>query len=201
LARSTAHCRTSTLIDLEPELLVTGHDEPIAGRERIRADLCRIRDAVRYIHDETVNGMNAHKDLHTLMREIRLPEHLAPQPGRGPVHWYVRAVWEEYSGWFMQQSTTELYGVPQRSVWRDLVDLAGGPDPLVERARRYVAERKPVEALHLTDMVVGVEPGHRSAREIQIAALELLIDASGGTAFDEMGWLENEIRLARAAIA
>ena len=49
--------------------------------------------------------MNAHRDLHTLMREIRLPEHLAPQPGRGPVHWYVRAVWEEYSGWFMLIST------------------------------------------------------------------------------------------------
>jgi hypothetical protein len=34
-----------------------------------------------------------------------------------------------------------------------------------------------------------------------VAALELLIDASGGTAFDEMGWLENEIGLAREAIA
>jgi glyoxylase-like metal-dependent hydrolase (beta-lactamase superfamily II) len=189
------------LIDLEPELLITGHDEPISGRDRIRTDLCRTRDAVRYIHDETVKGMNAHRDLHTLMREIRLPEHLAPQPGRGPVHWYVRAVWEEYSGWFMQQSTTELYGVPQRAVWHDLVRLAGGTDRLVDEARRFVAERRPLEALHLTDIVVGVEPAHRGARETQIRALELLIDQSGGTAFDEMGWLENEIRQAREALA
>src|SRR5262249_22962112 len=97
------------LIDLKPDLLITGHDEPIVGNDRITADLVKIRDAVRYIHDETVKGMNAHKDLPTLMREIKLPAHLEPQPGRGPVQWYVRAVWEEYSGWFMQESTTELY--------------------------------------------------------------------------------------------
>ena len=82
-----------------------------------------------------------------------------------------------------------------------LVELAGGPDGIVEKARRYIADRRPLEALHLTDIVVGVEPSHRAARETQIAALELLIDASGGTAFDEMGWLESEIRLAKEAIA
>ncbi len=189
------------LIDLEPELLVTGHDEPIRGREQILRDLGKIRDAVRYIHDETVKGMNAHKDLHTLMREIRLPDPLVPRSGRGPVQWYVRAVWEEYSGWFMQESTTELYGVPQRAIWGDLAQLAGGPDGLAARAQRYVEENKPLEAIHLTDIAIGVDPRHARARAAQIAALEMLIDQSGGTAFDEMGWLENELRMAREAIA
>ena len=44
------------LLALEPELLITGHDEPIHGRERIRADLTRIRDAVQYVETETVRG-------------------------------------------------------------------------------------------------------------------------------------------------
>jgi alkyl sulfatase BDS1-like metallo-beta-lactamase superfamily hydrolase len=188
------------LIDLKPSLLITGHDAPIRGEKQIQEDLCKVRDAVRFIHDETVKGMNAHKDLPTLMREITLPDHLSPRPGRGPAQWYVRAVWEEYSGWFMQESTTELYGVPQRTVWADLARLAGGPDKLAEQAHRYVAEKKPLEAIHLTDIAVGVDPMHLGARRAQIAALEMLIDRSGGTAFDEMGWLENELRIAREAV-
>jgi len=188
------------LIDLKPELLVTGHDDPIVGNDRITADLVKIRDAVRHIHDETVKGMNAHKDLDTLMREIKLPAHLEPAPGRGPVQWYVRAVWEEYSGWFMHQSTTELYGVPQRAVWADLARLAGGPDALAEQAYARLVEKKPLEALHFTDIAVGVDPKHRRAREAQITALEMLIDDGQGKAFDLQGWLENEIKLAKAAL-
>jgi alkyl sulfatase BDS1-like metallo-beta-lactamase superfamily hydrolase len=189
------------LIDLQPQLLVTGHDAPIYGNRNINADLCKIRDAVSYIHDETVKGMNAQKDVHTLMREIKLPPHLQPRPGRGPVHWYVRAVWEEYSGWFMQQSTTELYGVPQRAVWSTLARMAGGADKLAEAAWEYISQKMPLEALHLTDIAVDTDPGHQAAREAQIAALEMLIDASGGTSFDEMGWLENEMKVARQAIS
>ncbi len=74
------------VIDLEPETMITGHDEPIEGAARIRADLTRIRDATEYIHDETVKGMNAGKDLWTLMSEIKLPAHLEPaRQGRGLV--------------------------------------------------------------------------------------------------------------------
>lgn len=87
------------LLSLRPELLITGHDEPIRGEDHIAVELGRIRDAVRYIHDETVKGMNEHRDLWQLMREIKLPPDLATVPGRGPVSWYVRAVWEQYTGW------------------------------------------------------------------------------------------------------
>jgi alkyl sulfatase BDS1-like metallo-beta-lactamase superfamily hydrolase len=188
------------MIDLAPELLVTGHEEPIAGRDRIRADLEKVRDAVRYLHDETVKGMNAGKDLFTLMREIELPAHLEPAPGRAPAHWSVRAVWEEYSGWFRHESTTELYGVPARAVWDDLLEMIGDPERIIARARRYLDRQRPEQALHLTDIVLHRTPSHREARETEIAALEMLIDRSGGTAFDEMGWLENAIREARAAL-
>ena len=61
---------------LEPELLLTGHHGPVVGKETIRAELTRLRDAVRFVHDETVRGMNHGKDIHTLMREIQLPPEL-----------------------------------------------------------------------------------------------------------------------------
>lgn len=188
------------LIALKPEVLITGHEEPILGEARIARDLGHIRDAVAHIHDETVRGMNALKDLPTLMAEITLPPHLATAPGRGPVSWYVRAVWEEYTGWFRGESTTELYATPPRSIWPELTALAGGPDVLAEHARRHVAAGEPVQALHFTDIALAAAPRHSGALRAQLAALEALVDANAGVVFDELGWLESEIARVRQAL-
>ena len=42
---------------LAPEVLLTGHFAPITGGERIQFELTRLRDAVQYVHDATVEGM------------------------------------------------------------------------------------------------------------------------------------------------
>ncbi|MDA0191390.1 MAG: glycosyltransferase, partial [Proteobacteria bacterium] len=61
---------------LEPELLITGHFEPIAGRELVGTCLERLDRAVDYVHRSTLEGMNAGKDVFTLMREVQLPTEL-----------------------------------------------------------------------------------------------------------------------------
>jgi glyoxylase-like metal-dependent hydrolase (beta-lactamase superfamily II) len=188
------------LIALQPELLVTGHDEPIRGAERIRSDMTQLLEAVRHIHDETVKGMAAQKDLWTLMREIKLPAHLAMAPGRGPVSWYVRAVYEEYTGWFRHESTTELYAVPARTIWPELAALAGGPDALAARAQARLAADEPVEALHFVEIALAADPNNPAVRRAEIAALERLIERTQGRTFDEVGWLETQIERAKAAI-
>lgn len=191
----------SQIIDLQPELLVTGHDEPIEGGEHIQRDLRKLRDAVQYIHDETVKGMVAHKDLFTLMREIELPPELQMEPGRGPVSWYVRSVWEEYTGWFRMESTTELYATPHRAVWGELTEMAGGVDALAERAQHHVDAGRPLEALHFTDMVVSQAPDHIGARQAELAALTQLLEKSQARYYDEAGWLESEIEKANNYLA
>jgi glyoxylase-like metal-dependent hydrolase (beta-lactamase superfamily II) len=188
------------VLDLEPELLLTGHDEPIRGSARIQREAGKVLEAVRYIHDKTIEGMNAGKDLRALMAEITLPPELRPATGRGPVSWYVRAVWEEYVGWFHDESLTELYPVPQRAIWRELAELVGGVAVLAERARAHVAAGEPVEALHYTDIALGVEPGCRGAREAKIAAMEMLLERSAGETFDEARLLELEIARERSLL-
>ena len=86
------------MIDLEPEILCTGHFDPIEGRDTIRTELTRVRDAVQYVNDATVAGMNEGKDVFTLMRDIRLPDELAVGEGYGKVSWGVRSIWEGYAG-------------------------------------------------------------------------------------------------------
>jgi alkyl sulfatase BDS1-like metallo-beta-lactamase superfamily hydrolase len=175
---------------LEPALLLTGHFEPIRGAALIRAELERLRDAVRFVHDATVRGMNEGRDVFTLMREIRLPPELEVGEGYGKVSWSARAIWEMYSGWFHARSTTELYPVPYWSVHPRLVGLAGGPDAVAEAAMEQ-AESAPVEALHLAEAALAAAPGHAGAIAASLAALRTLLDHSVN--FWETRWLEHQI--------
>ncbi len=131
------------VLALEPELLLVGHGPPIEGAALIRSELERLRDAVRFLHDETVRHMNAGSDVWTAMREIRLPPELEVGEGYGKLDWCVRAIWESYLGWFHHRSTTELYPVPATSVHADLVELAGGPDALAKRAEEKLGRARP----------------------------------------------------------
>jgi glyoxylase-like metal-dependent hydrolase (beta-lactamase superfamily II) len=190
-----------TVRDLGAELLITGHGDPIRGARTIKAALDKMHAAVSYIRDQTIAGMNAGKDVHTLMREIQLPEELKLGEFHGKVSWAVRSIWEEYSGWFHYDSTTSLYDVPRSSVNADLVELAGGVDPLAARAKQKLAEGKPLEALHLLDITLAVEPKHRESLLAKKEALQRLLQASGGTNLSETMWLKSEIAAAEACLA
>src|SRR6185437_4211734 len=183
----TAIASVERVRDLRPELLVTGHFGPIAGADRIQAELTRLRDAIQYIHDQTVAGMNAGKDVRTLMREIALPAECEVGQGYGKVAWDVRAVWENYSGWFHHRSTTELYPVGFDAVSADVVELAGA-DALVDRARAHLDADRALHAIHLAELVPDDHPG---ARDVLRAAHESLL--ANSTNFWERAWLTQQI--------
>ena len=179
---------------LEPELILTGH-EAIQGRERIRRDVTRIIDAVQWVHDRTVEGMNAGKDLRTLMRDVLPPAELTLTEEYGKVAWNVRAIWHEYTGWFDPAlGTTELFGVPSASVAPAIAELAGGADRLAVRAQGFIAEGKPLEALHILDLALTAEPGSAAAQREKRAALVLLNTQTGGKNLWERMWIASELR-------
>jgi glyoxylase-like metal-dependent hydrolase (beta-lactamase superfamily II) len=183
------------VIALGPETLVNGHDV-FRGTDEILSTMTKVRDATAYLRDRTIDGMNAGADLWTLMRDVTLPSELALPQVHGKVPWIVRAIWEEHVGWFRYESTTELYDVPPSSVWSDVVDLVGGTGPLIERADVHAKARRPLEALHLTDIVLAHTPDDPDALKVKHVALEALLAASRRENHSEVQWLEQEIKSA-----
>ncbi|MET0588067.1 MAG: MBL fold metallo-hydrolase [Novosphingobium sp.] len=180
--------------DLGAEIVITGHGEPIIGKERIKADLDKMHAAVSYVRDYTLDGMKAGKTVHQLMREFAFPEELRIGDFHGKAMWAVKSIWREYSGWFhYEDGTTELYGVPRSSVDADLAELAGGADKLAERAQVRLAADQPLEALHLTAIALGADPDNRAALAVKKAASQLLLDRSGQSNLSETMWLRSEI--------
>ena len=179
-----------TVLDLAPERLVTGHFDPVDGAARIADEVTAMRDATRWVHDATVEGMNAGRDVHTLMHEVRLPGHFDLGEGYGKTSWNVRAIWETYAGWFHHRSTTELYDVPASAVAPDVV-AAAGTGALVEAALRHLHEGDAVAALHLTDIVLAAVPGDDGARAVAADATRSLLASSAN--FWERAWLTRSI--------
>jgi len=187
-----------TVLALKPELVLMGHGEPIVGNAEITRRLTRFRDAIQYIHDEVVKGMNAGKDVATLMQEIRLPASYGLSEVFGKVSWDVRGIYDGYAGWFDTNPAT-MYELPPASVYPDLVKLAGGPEPVVRLALEKLAAGKPVETLHLTDVVLAYDQKNQAALAARLKALDYLKDRCEN--FIEDGWLAYGIRKTKEKIA
>jgi alkyl sulfatase BDS1-like metallo-beta-lactamase superfamily hydrolase len=186
-----------TVLALKPEIVLNGHGDPIVGNAEITRRLKRYRDAIQYVHDETVKGMNAGKDVYTLMQEIKLPASYNLSEIFGKVSWSVRGIYDGYAGWFDMNPST-MYDLPPSSIYPDLVKLAGA-DAVVRLALEKVDAGKTVEALRLTDVVLASDPKNSGALHARIKALELLRDHSEN--YVESGWLEYGITKAKQQLS
>ena len=178
------------VMEWKPELVLPSHGRPIQGNPEITQRLTRYRNAIQYVHDEVVKGMNAGKDVYTLMREIHLPDHLIVGESYGKLTWSIRGIYEGYAGWFDLNPAT-MYEIPPTSVYPDLVKLAGGPDAVTKLAVERLAAGQAVEALRLTDAALASDPAHRPALAARLAALENLRDHCKNS--NERGWLDYSV--------
>ena len=126
--------------------LLPGHTRPLCGKEEVRSVLTGFRDAIRYVLEKTLAGMNEGKDIDTLASEIVLPQEYASLPYLGEyygcVEWTVRAIFTAYLGWF-DGNPTNLHPLPPKeraekavALYRQRYNRIGWKRPLRWRAGR-----------------------------------------------------------------
>jgi len=178
---------------LEPEILVTGHFLPVVGKDLIRTCLDRLHDSVSYVHQATLDGINAGKDIFTLMREVQVPDHLYIGQAYGKVSFCVRTVWEQYMGWFHGERTSELLSVQPHHVAGELASMAG-TDAVLAKARATFEKGDAERAMALTEAVLAAEPANAAALDLSVAIHEaLLAGPHGAENFWYAGWLRHQI--------
>jgi alkyl sulfatase BDS1-like metallo-beta-lactamase superfamily hydrolase len=188
------------VLELDPEMIVPSHFEPIEGRETIREGVTLMRDALAYVHDAVIEGMNDGKDVYTLMAEIRLPDPLEASQAHGRVPWVVRGIFEDYSTWFHFEDTSQLYPAAPDAIHPDLVSLAGGAGAVAARAREKLAAGDPVAALQLSEAALDAEPANAEALRAKLETLHLLLEQTGDVNHHEVFWLRREIAMTEDAL-
>ena len=184
------------ILALEPEILIPSHGDAIFGNTNIEAAAGRYRDAIVYVHDQTVLGMNQGKDVYTLMEEIKLPADLDIGEGYGSIAWSVRGIFENYIGWFDGNPAT-MFSTPPSDVYPDIVALAGGADAVGKLAMAYFESDAFELALHAADIALKANPTNETALNARLAALNKLLENSDNS--NESGWLRFGIRQTESA--
>jgi alkyl sulfatase BDS1-like metallo-beta-lactamase superfamily hydrolase len=185
------------VMSLEAEIMVPSHGPAIVGKAEIQRQLRKMHDAIVYVHDAVLAGMNAGKDVHTLMEEIRLPPQLDVGEGYGKISWSVRGIYEGYAGWF-NGDPAEMFPQGRDAVSASVVKLAGGPKKVADEAMRLLGEGKAIEALHMTSIGIEGAPGDKDVLRARVAAFEALVKAS--TNRNELGWLQQGLAEAKAGL-
>lgn len=162
---------------LEPEHLVPSHTRPVSGREQIAEILTAYRDAIQYVHDQTIRGINQGLEPDELVEVVKLPPHLAGHPYLqefyGTVEWSVRSIFTGYLGWFGGDAA-ELSPAGPYERAAGFAELAGGPEALLAAARRAADEERYAWAAELAAQMLRLEPENREARSLKARVLREL---------------------------
>lgn len=184
------------VLALRPEIVLPSHGVPIVGAANVQRILTQYRDAILYVHDATVRGMNEGTDVFTLMKTVKLPAELEVGEGYGAIGWSVRGIYEGYAGWFDTDPAT-MYAVSPTEAYAEIVRIAGGAGPVAARAQALVAS-DPALALRLTSAALAAEPKNAAALAVQKQALDRLLAASKNS--NEGGWLHAGLSKVEAAL-
>ena len=161
----------------DTDIMFTSHHWPRWGTDDVREFLSRQRDLYRWVHDQTLRLAN-HGYVATEIAEMLQPppDHYEESHTVGyygsMVH-NVKAVYQRYLSWY-DGNPCHLNPHPPIEAGRRYVELAGGADALLAKARaayddgdyRWVAE--------LVNHLVFADPTNTAARALQADTYEQL---------------------------
>ena len=146
---------------LEPEFLVPSHTRPLEGKEKINKLLTTYRDAIQFVHDQTVRLMNLGYGPDEIAEQLVLPKHLADSPYLkefyGSPAWSAKNVFSGYLGWFDGNPST-LKPLPKKEEAENFIKLVGDWNDLFLIAEQSYMEGRFQWALQLTDYLLRVKP-------------------------------------------
>jgi len=162
------------MLDLDAEYLVPGHTRPVIGSANVRAALTTFRDGIQSILDQTVDGMKKGERPDELVQHVKLPPALANSPYLqefyGTVAWAVRAIYDDYAGWF-DGNPTNLFPLSENERAARIVELAGGREQVLSKASRAIVNKDFQWAAELSDYVLAMDGGNVQAKRLKAMAL------------------------------
>ncbi|KAK6184699.1 hypothetical protein SNE40_007113 [Patella caerulea] len=194
-----------TMIALHPEHLVPSHTRPIKGDRYIKDLLTSYRDAIQYVHDQTIRYTNKGYHPNEIATLVKLPKYLAKLPYLqefyGTVEWSSKGVFNTYMGWFSGDPVELSPFTPDETATR-MAKLVGGANVLSAQAKDASEKGDHQWALMLSSYALRVNPDDVMAKDVKVTSLMALgkrqMSANGRhyfftTAMEELGEVSAEV--------
>jgi alkyl sulfatase BDS1-like metallo-beta-lactamase superfamily hydrolase len=168
------------IADKGPELMLPGHGPAISGAEKIE-DACQtVARALRFLHDQVVDMLNQGKWQEEILHSFEWPDEFADSPYLAPIYGHpyfvVQALLRYYHGWY-DGNPSHLFPSRSGEIAREVLNLVGGSEKVIERARVLAVEGFNQLALHMVDLVIdGEAKSPREALELKIQLLNSLAE-------------------------
>ncbi len=155
------------------EYLVPTHGRPIVGHANIQNMLTAYRDAIQFVHDQTIRYMNKGYTPEQLVEVVVLPAHLAQHPWLGEfygtVKHAVRNIYNGYLGWY-QADPWALDPLPYLQRAKRYVELMGGREAVLNAARKAIDAEEYTWAAEILSNVIRVDQNDMEARGLKAEA-------------------------------
>ncbi|MFN0087556.1 MAG: alkyl/aryl-sulfatase [Blastocatellia bacterium] len=160
------------------EHMVPSHGRPVSGKAEIEELLTSYRDAIQYVHDQTIRQMNRGLTPDEIVEVVaHLPPHLASHPWLGEfygtVKHSVRQIYVGYLGWF-EGDPTFLDPLPRTERSKRYVEMMGGRDAVFAAAKRAHEAGEHQWAAELLTYVIRLNSADAEARKLKAEALRQL---------------------------
>ena len=157
-----------------PEYLFPSHTRPVIGKNEINNIFITYRDAIQYIHDQTIRLMNAGYYPDEISEMIELPQNLSSSPFLyefyGTVRWSVKSIFNGYLGWF-NGNPAELDPLSRKEKAKRISKLAGGENELIKELRLAVDKEDMQWALELSDYLISLDLFNSEVKTLRQKAL------------------------------
>lgn len=166
----------TSMLAKKPHHLVAGHTRPVLGEAEVTEVLTNYRDAIEYVFDKTIEGMNRGMTPDELVEHARLPERYSNldylRPYYGHPDWGVRSIFSGYLGWF-DGNPTKLFPLNPKEQARQVMELAGGRDQLEQSMHEAIDSGDYQWALELVDYLLQLAPEDPSLLRTKAEVLSL----------------------------
>lgn len=163
-----------TMRDLKPEALVPSHTLPVVDQAKIEAILTPYRDAIQYVHDQTIRRLNEGMTPDEIVEAVQLPATLREHPWLkefyGTVDWSVRSIFDGYLGWFSGDAV-DLRPLRIQDEAAKMMAAFESGSSLPEQARAALANGQYQWAAQLSRYWMRAEPEAQEPRDLLAKAL------------------------------
>lgn len=162
-----------------PVHLVGGHTRPYSGADTVTEVLTNYRDAIRFVFEKSIEGMNKGLSMRELVEYVQLPAHLAEKDYLGEyygkVSFVVQDIYVQNRGWF-DGNSTNLQRLSPREEASRMAELVGGPSQLLKKAERALQSGDYQWAAQLADHLLFLDKNAVAPKRIKADAFEAMAD-------------------------